>query len=246
MPDKDLILRVEDGWKNAKRGDLIEEWWEVVRGAPPSVADGKSPVCNFVCDLQDTFEADLVGLFREDRKYPGRPTLVTVLTHDMVAQNKAINKWARTPDKIGEPSLLGNALGAQLAKLPALPKPEVAPQDLPIDDPRSPYHNKPGFRPGDPGGYGRPPAPVSPPKQAAVPAKPVPPPVQVEKTPMAEEMILVSWQAVDSTARGYMPVPKSEVSSFVDQLVETGVAQSSVEFWAKREAKVRRTVVVEF
>ena len=25
--------------------------------------------------------------------------------------------------------------------------------DLPIDDPRSPYHGQPGFRPGDPDGY---------------------------------------------------------------------------------------------
>lgn len=34
-----------------------------------------------------------------------------------------------------------------------IPRANVPVQDLPIDDPRSPYHDKPGFRPGDPGGH---------------------------------------------------------------------------------------------
>jgi hypothetical protein len=246
MPDRDLMLRMEEAWKNEKAAGKIEEWWEKVRDSSTKT------VCNFVCDLEDSFDADLVALFREDNRHPGRPTTVTVLTKPMVELNKATNKWARHPTKVGEGTLLGNGLSKQLAALAPFPvggKVDVPADDLPISDPRSPYHNKPGFRPGDPGGFPPMPALVPPPapKQVAIPRKPavvapvVPPPAA------EEEMILVSWLSVTGTgARGYMTIPKSSVSGFVDELVEAGVDQSSVEFWMKREAKVRRTVVVEF
>lgn len=256
MPDKDLILRVEEAWKNAKRANAIEEWWENVENG-----DGrqKRTVCNFICDLEDSFEADLLGLFREDNRHPGRPTAVTVLTRPMVELNKATNKWARTPEKIGEGTLLGNGLGKQLAAIKVAPAPAPVPvQDLPIDDSRSPYHDKPGFRPGDPGGYPsaktaavpaaqKQAAPVAPPPRRAPTPVPVPavvPPVAPAPTP---DIIMITWlSATGSGERGCMPVPKEQVSGFVDQLVEAGVDASSVEFWVKREAKVRRTVVVEF
>lgn len=220
MPDRDLKLRIEEAWKNAKRAGVVEEWWERVSAER---GDGSTIECNFVVSLQDSFEADLVALFREDRRGNGRAACITVLTKSMAENNKTTNKWGRTPESVGKTGLLSNPLGKQIAAM-ELPSAALPASGTKLVAPPTP-------------------APVAPgPRLVAAPAPPAPPPKSIP----SQEVVLVTWlSAAGSGERGSMPVPKGEVSGFVDELVSNGVDLDSIEFWTKREAKVKRVVTVE-
>lgn len=123
MPDQDLKLRIEEGWKHSVSEKTMQEWWE--RGSEGAI------LCNFVVDLSSIFETGLFGLFREDDRQPGRPVCITVLAKHMVETNKAQGRWAKTPEEIGERKALTSAPFrgplANAKPAPPVPAPVVQP-----------------------------------------------------------------------------------------------------------------------
>lgn len=146
MPDADLRLRLEDAWKEARRAKSVEEWWERV---------DSNLLCNFVVDLSDAFEVDLVGLFRENDRRHGQPVLITVLERRMAETNKATNKWARDPQKVGSKELLGSTMREKLRSMEVVKPVSAAPTLEPTAPPAEetcaltwlePAEGKPAFR----------------------------------------------------------------------------------------------------
>lgn len=104
LADKELRSALERAWRDGRTEGNIELWWERVDGAV---------VCNYVVDLESISE-DLVGLVREDDRTTGRPCFITVISKQMAERSKSVNRWARSPEKIGEARLLSNTIAQQL------------------------------------------------------------------------------------------------------------------------------------
>lgn len=119
LADKELRLALERAWKNGREEGNIELWWERVDGVA---------VCNYVINLEMISE-DLVGLVREDDRTSGRPCFITVISKQMAERSKSINRWARSPDKIGATGLLSNTLAQQLEGVTAA-QPKVVAQPI--------------------------------------------------------------------------------------------------------------------
>ncbi len=206
MPDNDIRLRVEESWKTAVRTGIVEEWWERVEGRV---------VLNHVIDFEDFFEAELVGLFRDDQRHPGKPVLITVLTRDMAESNKVANKWARSADKIDSKELLTTPMKGALAAVTVPPKkPAVVPAPPPVPTPQVV-------------------------QQPAAIATPAPDMESLRK-------MVVTYSHPETGDAFFEFVSKGRVQDLVNHLIEKGVDETSIQFWVKAEAKLKKTVTVDF
>lgn len=109
MSDKELRTLLERAWKQGRSTEAVELWWEKIED---------TDVLNYVVDLGPAL-GDLLGLVREDDRTPGRPCFITIVTKQMAERSRTMNRWARTPDKLG--GTLSHTMAPQLegARAPA-------------------------------------------------------------------------------------------------------------------------------
>lgn len=207
MPEKDLRLRVEESWKSAKRAGEIEEWYESV--------DGKI-VLNHVVDFSDAFDAELVGLFRDDSRQPGKPVLITTLTRAMAELNKTSNKWAKSPEKVNAKELLSTPMKDSLQHV-VIP-PQVGSKEA------------------------RPVLEENRQVQITAQAKEA---ARLQEMEALRKMVVTfdhphtGDPLVEFTTKG-------KVQEVVNKLVEQGVDESTIQIWVKAEAKMKKMITIDF
>lgn len=118
--DQELRSVMAKVWKQSRLSELVEQWYERVDG---------ELVCNYIVDLSPDFGGELLGLVRGDDRTPGRPCFITVVTLAMAERSRGLNRWARSPEKVGSPVLLGNNMQE---KLMAMTPADAVPYNAPL------------------------------------------------------------------------------------------------------------------
>jgi hypothetical protein len=210
MPDSDLRLRAEEAWKNASRADTIETWYE--RG-PDNI-----PLCNWVVDFRDSFDAKLSGLFRADDRQTDKPVLITVLSNHMVENNKHSGAWAKTPEEIGEKRLLTSTpMRSSLAGM----KPEV----VTVNRQQEQQAAK---------------------AASTVPPTPAPPVTEVKVEMEDLRKVLVVYEHPETRDALFFITSKGKLAQDVQDLVDKGIDESTFQFWTPQPAKIKKTISIDF
>jgi hypothetical protein len=93
-----LRHEILSSWKNAYASNTpLEKWWENVDGLPR---------VNVLLPLPTL--GDLVAIVRDDRDIPNERVMITVLTPQMVENNKYSGRWSKTREDLGKPVPLAN------------------------------------------------------------------------------------------------------------------------------------------